>query len=114
MKVAIIGSRREKNTSLEYMEERLPAGCSKIISGGARGVDTLAERLAGRLGLPFVKFLPDYGLYGRWAPLKRNIKIIENADLVLAFWDFRSRGTAFTIIECLKRQIPVRVYPLKD
>ncbi len=28
----------------------------------------------------------EYDKYGRSAPLKRNITIIEHADLVLAFW----------------------------
>lgn len=44
------------------------------------------------------------------APLKRNITIIENADLVLAFWDGVSHGTKFVIKQCKSRSIPVKVF----
>ena len=47
---------------------------------------------------------------GLSAPLRRNITIIENADLVVAFWDMESRGTKFVIDQCRLRGIPVRVY----
>lgn len=56
------------------------------------------------------KFLPDYEKYGRSAPLKRNINIIEYADLVLAFWDGKNRGTKFVIDNCKKMGIPIRVF----
>jgi hypothetical protein len=101
-------------TDLRYIADRLPEDCTGIISGGARGIDSHAEALAARLRIPFMKHEPDYSRHGKRAPLLRNLKIIENADVVLAFWDFHSRGTAFTIVECLKRQIPVRVYRLKE
>ena len=38
-----------------------------------------------------------YGIYGRRAPLMRNILIVENCDFLLAFWNGRSRGTKFTL-----------------
>ena len=44
------------------------------------------------------------------APLKRNISIIEHADLVLAFWDGQSRGTAFVIRKCREMNVPVKVF----
>ena len=56
------------------------------------------------------EYLPEYARYGRTAPLKRNITIIENADLVLAFWDGASRGTKYVIDNCKKRNIPVKIY----
>ena len=60
--------------------------------------------------IKLTEFLPEYEKYGRSAPLKRNITIIEHSDLVLAFWDGASRGTKFVIDNCKKRGIPVRVF----
>ena len=112
MKVAIIGSRNTHLTDIAFLYEKLPPQCTGIISGGAMGIDRLAEKMAARYHLPFTKILPDYARYGKRAPLVRNRKIVESADLVLAFWDFRSRGTANAIVQCLQLQQPVRVYRL--
>ena len=56
------------------------------------------------------EYLPEYERYGKAAPLKRNITIIENADLVLAFWDGASKGTKNVIDNCKKQKIPVKIY----
>ncbi len=107
MKVAVVGSR---GLRVEHLEEYLPKEITEIISGGARGVDTSAREYALKTGLKLTEFLPEYGRYGRIAPLKRNITIIENADMVLAFWDGKSKGTKFVIDKCKKRNIPVTVH----
>lgn len=107
MKVAVIGSR---GLSVDDLGKYLPENTSRIISGGARGVDTSAREYAQAHHIPLTEFLPEYEKYGRGAPLKRNITIIENSDLVLAFWDGKSRGTKFVIDNCKKRNIPVRVF----
>ena len=109
MKVAVIGSRK---LQIDHLEDYLPEGVTEIVSGGARGVDTCAKNYALRHGLKLTEFLPEYGKYGRGAPLRRNIAIIEYADLVLAFWDGKSRGTKFVIDNCKKRNIPVVVHRL--
>lgn len=107
MRVAVIGSR---GLCVENLGEYLPKETTEIISGGARGVDTSAKNYALQYGLKLTEYLPEYGRYGRGAPLKRNIRIIENADMVLAFWDGTSRGTKFVIENCQKRNIPVAVH----
>ena len=109
MKVAVIGSR---GLQVDHLENYLPEGVTEIVSGGARGVDTCAKNYALRHGLKLTEFLPEYSKYGRGAPLRRNIAIIEYADLVLAFWDGKSRGKKFVIVNCKKRHIPVVVHRL--
>ena len=106
MKVAVIGSR---GLHVDNLEKYLPEETTEIISGGAKGVDACAREYALRHGLKLTEYLPEYSRYGRSAPLKRNITIIENADLVLAFWDGVSRGTKYVIDNCKKRNIPVEV-----
>lgn len=110
MKVAVIGSR---NLRIDNLEKYLPKNVTEIVSGGARGVDTSAREYARAHGLPCVEFLPEYAKYGRAAPLKRNLQIIEYADEVLAFWDGKSRGTAYVIRQCRERRIPCKVFMQK-
>lgn len=106
MKVAIIGSRE---INIDNLGDYLPEGTDEIVSGGAKGVDTCAREYANTHGIKLTEFLPQYKLYGRGAPLKRNLQIIEYADTVLAFWDGESKGTAYVIENCKKLSKEVRV-----
>lgn len=99
MKVAVIGSR---NLVVSDFEKYLPENTTEIISGGARGVDSSAAEYARKKGITLTEIKPDYARYKRGAPLVRNKLIIEGADMVLAFWDGRSKGTKFVIEECHK------------
>ena len=111
MKVAVIGSR---SLFVRDLSKYLPEGTTELVSGGARGVDTSAREYARANGLPIKEFLPDYASFGHSAPLKRNITIIEYADVVLAFWDGKSRGTKFVIDNCKKMGKPVTVFLPED
>ena len=106
MKTAVIGSR---TLTIENLGDYLPAGTTEIVSGGAKGIDSCARSYALANQLKLREFLPDYQRYGRGAPLKRNLQIIEYADCVLAFWDGKSHGTRFVIEQCKKNSIPVKV-----
>jgi len=110
MKVAVVGSR---GLSIENLGKYLPKNTTEIISGGARGVDTSAKEYALQNGLKLTEYLPEYKKYGKSAPLKRNITIIENADFVLVFWDGTSHGTEFVIKNCQKRHIPLKIIRLQ-
>lgn len=110
MKVAVIGSR---GLSVDDLSKYLPPDTTEIISGGAKGVDTSARNYALANGIKLTEFLPEYDKFGRGAPLKRNITIIENADLVLAFWDGKSHGTKFVIDNCKEKNIPVKIFLAK-
>ena len=109
MRVAVIGSR---GLLVDDLEDYLPEETTEIISGGARGVDASAKAYALQHGLKLTEYLPEYSRYGRGAPLKRNITIIENSDFVLAFWDGTSPGTKYVIENCKKRNIPVEIHVL--
>ena len=109
MRVAVIGSR---GLQVKDLGEYLPKETTEIISGGARGIDACARVYALRYGLKLTEYLPEYSRYGRGAPLKRNITIIENSDFVLAFWDGTSPATKYVIENCKKRNIPVEIHVL--
>lgn len=89
MKVAVIGSR---GLTVNDLGKYLPEDTTEIVSGGAKGIDTCARDYALSHDLKLTEFLPEYSKYGRGAPLKRNLQIIEYADVVIAFWDGKSRG----------------------
>ena len=107
MKVAIVGSRE---LWLEDFSAYLPADTTEIISGGARGIDRCAAAYARREGLKLTEFLPNYAEFGRSAPLRRNVEIIDYADLVLIFWDGQSPGSRFVVDRCKKMGKPHRVF----
>ena len=106
MRVGVVGSR---SITVLNLEDYLPEDTTEIVSGGARGVDSCARRYALAHGIPLREFLPDYDRYGRGAPLRRNVTIVENSDLVLAFWDGKSRGTMHTVRECERQGVPCRI-----
>ena len=110
MRIAIIGSR---DLYIDNLEQYIPNNITEIISGGARGIDTCAKEYAIAHNIKLTEFLPEYQKYGRSAPLKRNITIIQNADMVLAFWDGVSHGTKFVIDKCKNYDIPIIVYIMK-
>lgn len=89
MRVAVVGSRNLCVDISAYM----PEDVTEIVSGGARGIDTVAGRWADQRNIPKVIFKPDYERYGRSAPIKRNKLIVEAVELVIAIWDGKSRGT---------------------
>lgn len=99
MKVAVIGSRSLNIDIATY----IPPETTEIVSGGAKGIDTMARKYAIIKGIRLTEFLPDYNRYsGRTAPLVRNKQIIEYADMVVAIWDGHSKGTIHSV-ELAKR-----------
>lgn len=110
MKVAIVGSREVDLSRLSWLEALVPKDCTAIVSGGARGVDQMAWEIAQRKGITCIELLPDYGRFGRGAPLVRDREIVKEADLVLAVWDGASRGTWYVMEQCRKTQTTLQVY----
>ncbi len=96
MKLAIIGSRSITNIEIK---KYIPQGVTEIVSGGARGIDTLAKEYAMKHNVKYTEFLPDYTQFKKSAPLKRNEEIAKYADVALIFWNGKSKGTKH-IIQC--------------
>lgn len=112
MKLAIIGGRdfTDYNRLMSAIEDFFPdsggvSRISEIVSGGARGADSLGARYARECGLKLTEFIPDWDRHGKRAGFIRNQDIIENCDCVLAFWDGKSKGTgnSLSIAKRLKK-----------
>ena len=89
MKLLIVGSR--SITSFD-LAPYIPSDIDTVISGGACGVDTLAEQYADLHRLSKYILRPRYDIYGRAAAIKRNEQMVDMADAVLVVWDGISRG----------------------
>ena len=114
MKLAIIGGRDFNNYTLmesilwDLLKVRgndIPKDI--IISGGARGADAFAKKYAEEESLIYIEFPAEWDKFGKSAGFIRNQTIVDNCDMVLAFWDGQSRGTADTIEKAKKAKKPI-------
>lgn len=81
-----------------------------LVSGGARGADDLGIRYADAKGIEVSVFHPDWNKYGKSAAYLRNVEMAEEANMLLAFWDGKSKGTKHMIDIAKERGLDVIVY----
>jgi len=112
-RVVVAGSRTFNNFALmrEKMDNILSQleGSITIISGTAKGADTLGEKYAKSRGYRVVRFPADWERHGRRAGPLRNQEMADNATHVVVFWDGESGGSKNMIDEARKRGLPLRV-----
>ena len=105
-----------KKSAIEIITKKtmLP-DLTRIISGGARGADTLGERFANEMGLEISRFIPDWDGLGKRAGYVRNAEMAKFAveddsyGVLIAFWDGKSRGTKHMIDLANKYGLEVHV-----
>ena len=85
-----------------------------IVSGHAKGADTLGERYAKEKGFGLELYPADWEAHGKAAGVMRNKRMAEVADALIAFWDGQSRGTWNMIEEAEARKLPIRVIRYGD
>ena len=103
MKLLIAGSRSILDFDLSpYISKEVDT----IITGGAGGIDRLAEQYADLKRLSKYILRPQYALYGRGAPIKRNEQMVDIADSVLIVWDGKSKGAQHILSYTQKRTSP--------
>lgn len=108
MKLAVVGSRNFDNYPLlQYELDKIKP--SLIISGGAKGADELAEVYAFDRKIPTKIFYADWETLGKTAGFLRNIKIVNECDFLIAFWDKESKGTKSSIDLAMKRNKLLRI-----
>lgn len=110
-KVLVAGPRKIDNIDIS---KHIPENVDLIISGGAMGIDTLAERYADEHRISKMIIRPDYEEYGKRAPIIRNKAMVDMCDEVIAFWDGKSRGTKFTINYAMKTGKELTIIDVKN
>lgn len=116
MKVIIAGSRNFNDYILLKNNCDILLSITKetieIVSGGARGADTLGEKYAHENNLELKIFPADWSI-GKGAGFIRNKQMAEYADALIAFWDGESKGTKMMIDLAKKMNLKVKVviYP---
>lgn len=98
MRVIIAGSRGITDfAAVCDAVQRSDFPITRVLSGMARGVDTLAIRYAEENRLPLDAFPAQWGKWGRSAGYRRNVEMAQNADALIAIWDGQSPGTKHMI-----------------
>ena len=99
--VGIIGSKNFKDSDLIHAWlDRLDLELGpfdKLIIGGVGGTDTSAEKWAKNNRKEIKVYYADWSTYGKKAIFVRNIFIVDNSDILIAFWDGDSKDSAHAI-----------------
>ena len=96
--------------SCEYLlQESMEKQQIIIVSGHARGTDTMGERFAKEHGLPCEYYPANWQIHGRAAGPIRNKEMANNADALIVFWDGHSRGTRSMINLARKMGLQVAI-----
>ena len=114
-RVIIAGSRNFQD--FELLEAKMDFFLSQvksekkivIVCGKARGADTFGERYGKKNGYEVREFPALWDIEGKSAGYRRNVRMAENADALVAFWDGKSRGTEHMIDIAAKKKIKTRI-----
>lgn len=111
MRIAIVGSRHFPDLDrVESFVAGLPEG-TRLVTGSASGVDAAATRAARQRGLAVqvigagFEEARDPGVAEA-----RNQRLIDQCDLLVAFWDGASTGTRSTVDRALDTGRDVQVF----
>ena len=126
MRVVISGSTENDIRLIEMSVAESGFDVSLVISGGAKGIDTLAVEWAVENNIPvevfeaawdnldhpdaIIKTSPWGQKYDAKAGLRRNELMAVHADALIAIWDGQSKGTKHMIKMARKRDLPIFVY----
>lgn len=82
----------------------------EIISGMAKGADTLGIRYAEEHKLTMVLYPANWKKYPRMAGILRNMNMLVAATHLVAFWDGKSHGAKHMIEIAKAKGIPVWIF----
>ena len=87
---------------------------SEVVSGMARGADTLGEMWALEHGVAVMQFPALWNVFGKRAGMIRNKAMACYADALIALWDGQSPGTEHMIREASSHKIPIHIARIND
>lgn len=115
MKVIIAGGRHYNDyQTLKEICTKILINCGsvdiEIVSGAAQGADSLGEQFAKEMGYKIKQFPADWNKHGKAAGPIRNSEMAKYSDVLIVFWDSKSKGTKHMIDVAKKNELQVRVY----
>jgi hypothetical protein len=115
MSKVIVAGPRDYNNYTAVCDAILDSGVdvTEVVSGGAKGVDSLGERWAKENDVPVKKFVADWNKYGRSAGPLRNKEMVNYADTLIAIVPYTSPGTTNVIKQALDNNLRVFKYTIK-
>jgi len=111
MKIIVAGTRSIVDEDIIFkIIDKSDFDITEVVSGGARGVDIVAEKWAKSRKIPIKQFLPHYNVENpKYAPLLRNTDMAAYADGLIAIWDGKSKGTKHMIDSMKRLNKPVEI-----
>lgn len=114
VKIVVAGTRHFNDANLMRLElhkfvRELKTTNIEVVSGGAKGADTLGEKYAKHYKQKLKVFPADWEKYGRGAGHRRNAEMAKYADACIVFWDGKSKGTQSMIELAKKRSLTLKV-----
>lgn len=115
LKIVIAGGRHFNNYDLlkskcdSILSQKVQEGYKIIIvSGKAKGADSLGERYAKEKGYIVDEFPADWSLGPKAGPI-RNEQMAAHSDALIAFWNGKSKGTKSMINLAKKYNLSIRI-----
>lgn len=102
-KVIIAGGRNFNNFPLlrtkmdEFLVNKIKTHQIVIVSGGARGADTLGEKYGKLKGFKIIRIKANWNKHGKAAGFVRNKEMLDIANGVVCCWDKVSKGTGHLV-----------------
>ena len=99
IRIVVAGSRDfdDYETAKEYIDfciKDLKNSCTLIfVSGTCKGADLLGEKYAIENGFEIERYPAQWNICGRGAGIRRNEQMAQVSDIVICFWDGKSKGT---------------------
>ena len=92
-----------------YLENKLKTHHVILLSGTSIGTTELIKRLSSRIKILVESNFAEWDRFGRSAAGISNIKMVERANVLIAFWDGMSTRTKQLIDMAIAKQIPVKI-----
>jgi hypothetical protein len=113
IKVIIAGGRDFNDIQFLLQEFKLFVGqeiIEAIISGMARGADTVGIEIAKLYAIPLIQMPADWSKYGKSAGYRRNEEMAQIATHALIAWDGQSKGTGHMLDLAQKYKLVTKVF----
>ena len=98
-----------KEKCCHYLENKLKTHHVILLSGTSIVTTELIKRLSSRIKILVESNFAEWDRFGRSAAGISNIKMVERANVLIAFWDGMSTRTKQLIDMAIAKQIPVKI-----